>query len=280
MVVGSDKTLDTTAFTTSYLDLGNGEPVIFLHGADAGASGVSQWFGVAPHFSSLWRVLIPDLAGYGNSSAKVHETIDVSSLLYQMVEFIENLKLVGVTLIGTSFGAELALAIAALYPQKVKRLVVVGAAVSGYSPVSKRVTTDEYRSGMENLRALKAIYPFDKSLVTSTPLEGKFPLSTPPNAQQIVKAELVAEIDSFLLTRVTSAGDCVSFPESLLAHVLASTLVMHGREDCVVDARSSWLTANRLSNADMFLFGNCGHFAQNEKMETFVELIQSFLLRT
>ncbi|MGH8847904.1 MAG: alpha/beta fold hydrolase, partial [Polaromonas sp.] len=52
-----------------YHDQGEGEVVIFLHGAGGGASGYSNFKGNYPVFAEAgYRAIVPDLLGYGLSS--------------------------------------------------------------------------------------------------------------------------------------------------------------------------------------------------------------------
>ena len=52
-----------------YHEQGQGEVVIFLHGAGGGASGYSNFKGNYPEFAKAgYRTIVPDLLGYGLSS--------------------------------------------------------------------------------------------------------------------------------------------------------------------------------------------------------------------
>ena len=53
-----------------YHDMGEGEAVVFLHGAGAGASGYSNFKGNFPAVAAAgFRAIVPDLLGFGLSSA-------------------------------------------------------------------------------------------------------------------------------------------------------------------------------------------------------------------
>ena len=51
---------------TNYLSAGVGKPVILLHGGDAGAGGI-RWYPVIGPLSACFRVIVPDVVGYGES---------------------------------------------------------------------------------------------------------------------------------------------------------------------------------------------------------------------
>src|SRR5579863_7729429 len=57
---------------------GEGQPVIFLHGAGGGASGYSNFKGNYPAFAAAgFRAIVPDLLGYGLSSKPDIEQYDL-----------------------------------------------------------------------------------------------------------------------------------------------------------------------------------------------------------
>lgn len=109
-----------------YLDEGEGDVVVFLHGSGPGASGYSNFKG---NYQSLvdagYRVIIPDLIGYGFSD----KPDDVDHPLSFFVECIEQtLDVAGVekcTVIGNSLGGAIALGMALDNPQRVEKLILM-----------------------------------------------------------------------------------------------------------------------------------------------------------
>jgi 4,5:9,10-diseco-3-hydroxy-5,9,17-trioxoandrosta-1(10),2-diene-4-oate hydrolase len=89
-----------------YLETGAGPPIVLLHGAGGGAA---NWYRLIPPLSAHFRVLVPDLPGYGLSDA-----IEPGPLLgHQVAGVIANwLSAIGVGrthVMGTSFGGLVAL---------------------------------------------------------------------------------------------------------------------------------------------------------------------------
>ena len=60
------RTLPTGAGVLTYYEAGQGTPLVFLHGIGGGAS-AWVWSKVAPAFQHRYRVIVPDLVGWGNS---------------------------------------------------------------------------------------------------------------------------------------------------------------------------------------------------------------------
>lgn len=109
-----------------YLDEGEGEVVVFLHGSGPGASGYSNFKGNYPALVEAgYRCIIPDHIGYGFSD----KPDDVDHPLSFFVECIkQTLDCAGVdkcTLIGNSLGGAVALGLALDYPDLVEKMVLM-----------------------------------------------------------------------------------------------------------------------------------------------------------
>ena len=109
-----------------YLDEGEGEVVVFLHGSGPGASGYSNFKGNYRHLVDAgYRCIIPDHIGYGFSD----KPNDVDHPLAFFVECIkQTLDVAGVercTLVGNSLGGAVALGLALEYPQRVEKLILM-----------------------------------------------------------------------------------------------------------------------------------------------------------
>ena len=104
-------------FKIHYNEAGNGETVIMLHGGGPGAGGWSNYYrNIGPFVDAGYRVILPDLIGYGASSKP--EGIDYTLQLFADTVF-DALSQHGVTqasLIGNSLGGGIALQIALDHP--------------------------------------------------------------------------------------------------------------------------------------------------------------------
>ncbi|HEX6120918.1 MAG TPA: alpha/beta hydrolase [Dongiaceae bacterium] len=110
--------IDRTDF--SYIDEGDGRPVVFVHG---GMSDNRCWDVHRPNFTSRYRLIAPTMRYYGlspwpddgrNFSIQVHAN--------DLAAFISALKLDPVALVGWSYGAAVILVMAAQHPQLVERI--------------------------------------------------------------------------------------------------------------------------------------------------------------
>ena len=115
--------------TLAYLDEGQGEVVLMLHGNMS--SGV-HFEPLISRIKDQYRCIAVDLRGFGDST--YHESFDSMDELAEDVNLLmEALELPPVYLIGWSNGGGVGLKLCALYPDKVRRFFAIqGASLKGY----------------------------------------------------------------------------------------------------------------------------------------------------
>ncbi|MBK8316468.1 MAG: alpha/beta fold hydrolase [Acidobacteria bacterium] len=107
-------------YSVKYIDEGSGEPMVFLHN---GGNDHQIWGRQIEHFKKTNRVLALDYLGFGESDKP---RIELTLPLYsEMVgEFIDQLKLAPVTLVGNCMGSAMSFDYTLHNPGKVKRLIL------------------------------------------------------------------------------------------------------------------------------------------------------------
>ncbi|MDA0719508.1 MAG: alpha/beta hydrolase, partial [Bacteroidetes bacterium] len=104
----------------SYLDKGEGTPIIILHGL---MGGLSNFEGVTAFFSENgYRVIIPELPIYSLPILKT----TVKNLALHVSKFMDFMEHEEAIILGNSLGGHIGLLLAKLFPSKVKALVITG----------------------------------------------------------------------------------------------------------------------------------------------------------
>ena len=104
---------------------GEGEPLVLLHG---GASDLRIWDHQVETLARTLRVIRYDQRGYGKSDIPV----SLFSYVDDLRGLIDALKLERVSVIGSSLGGSVAIDFALKYPERIRSLILVGPALSGY----------------------------------------------------------------------------------------------------------------------------------------------------
>ena len=108
----------------AYYDDGDGEPILFCHGIPTSSY---LWREVAPPLSDDYRVIVPDMVGYGNSA--MHDGFDRSIRAQEVMidGLVDDLGLDSFTFVGHDLGGGVALRYAVHEPDAVEQLVLSNA---------------------------------------------------------------------------------------------------------------------------------------------------------
>lgn len=133
----------------SYLELGSGEPVLFIHGNPTSAY---LWRNVMPHAAGSHRAIAVDLIGMG-SSGKPDIGYTFADHYRYLEAFVDALGLPPLTIVGHDWGATLAWEYARRHPDRVKRLAFMEGVLPPAFPRPSFESMGEEMGGM--FRAFK-----------------------------------------------------------------------------------------------------------------------------
>ena len=269
-------TLTVNDHRMAYLDVGEGQPIIFIHGF-----GGSMWHWEYQYIplAHHHRVIIPDLIGSGLSD-KPETVYSPEQLLRFFVEFMDRLEISQATLVGNSMGAGLAMAMALDYPSRVAKLVLI----SGFPPrVEESVASPEYRrllsyrpplwlatignqvAGRGTTERFLKEMVYDPSLISAPVIERSF-----HNRQR-----------EGLLTPLYSLLDHLESWEAQygerLAKISHPILILWGDHDRVFPADVGRQLKDLIVQAEWHIIPEAGHLPQWEQPQIVNPLISAFL---
>lgn len=169
-----------------YHDVGEGEAVVFLHGAGAGASGYSNFKGNFPAIAAAgFRTIVPDLLGFGLSSKPDIPQYDLDFFVAGVKGLLDALRLDRVTLLGNSLGGAVALGLALAHPERVSRLILM--APGGVEDLDTYLAMpgianmfavyQSGRSGPDAMREVMRMQLFDPELLTDEIIAERAPIA-------------------------------------------------------------------------------------------------------
>jgi pimeloyl-ACP methyl ester carboxylesterase len=107
-----------------YVDWGNSDKptLVLLHG---GRDHCRSWDWLAEALSEDWHVVCPDQRGHGDSAWSPDADYRMESFIYDFAQFIHQLDVEEVTIVAHSMGGMVASRYVGIYPEKVRRLVLI-----------------------------------------------------------------------------------------------------------------------------------------------------------
>lgn len=267
---GIGKTLLAAGHKTNYHEGGVGEALFLLHGSGPGVSGWTNWSKTMSAFSDKWRVIVPDIAGFGFTEFLEGTKYDIKLWVNHLIGIMDALDIAKASFVGNSFGGAVAIGLAVFAPERVDKLILLGTPAGEFVQTAGLRGAWEYEPSLENMRQLMGLFPYDQSLITPELVKSRYEASARPGAQEALRK---------LIPQPAAEGETIvkGFPVSALAKITAPTLVVHGREDRVVPPECGLLIAKSVPNADLHLFGCCGHWVQSEQPRRFASLVRDFL---
>ncbi len=99
------RTIAIDGLATHYLEAGDGDPVILLHGGEFGVSAEIGWEATIPALAARYRVLAPDMLGFGQSAKVVDFNDGRGMRIRHIARFCDELGIGSAHFIGNSMGA-------------------------------------------------------------------------------------------------------------------------------------------------------------------------------
>ncbi len=266
-------TLQTGGFVTNYHDVGNGAPVLLIHGSGPGVSAWANWRLLLPVLAQTRRVIAPDMRGFGFTERPADpaeaSAYTMAAWVQQAVDLLDALKIEQTDLVGNSFGGALALALAIAHPKRVRRLVLMGSVGVPFEITPGLDAVWGYTPSLENMRQLLDIFAFSRALVTDELAQLRYQASIQPGFQEAFAAMFPAPRQRWV--------DAMASPEAAIRVLPHPTLVVHGREDRVIPLGNSLTLAQWIERSQLHVFGQCGHWTQIEHAARFARLVENFL---
>jgi 2-hydroxymuconate-semialdehyde hydrolase len=99
------RTIAIGGLTTHYLEAGDGDPVILLHGGEFGVSAEIGWEATIPALAARYRVLAPDMLGFGQSAKVVDFNDGRGMRIRHIARFCDEVGTGSAHFVGNSMGA-------------------------------------------------------------------------------------------------------------------------------------------------------------------------------
>jgi non-heme chloroperoxidase len=259
---GNKKTVDLpTGVTIKYIEEGpqNAPPLILLHGlTDSSRS----WSMSVPHLAESYHVLVLDQRGHGDSESP-QCCYAIPDFAGDVAAFMDTLMIPKATLAGHSMGSFIAQYLAVDSPERVDKLILVGAAASGVG----NATLDWVLESVEQFTD-----PIDPKFIvewTSNPN---------PVDQEFLKYVMpeTAKVPPHVW-RGATLGLMVEDHTHLLARIKAPVLIIWGDQDSIFTSKDEETLRKGLPSAEFRLYKGIGHNVQWEQPERVAKDIAEFM---
>lgn len=240
-------------------------PLVCINGVLADTTG---WLFQIPSWTEHFRVLVYDCRGQGQSDKPAGPYL-VEEHAQDLVALLDALQVQQAHIVGVSNGGTIALHLAAMYPERVTRLVL--SSTYALADVVIQAALESWRLALEQgglgLR-------FDVAVPW---VWGPVFLSNSSHILSTLREKAVqADADA---VRALIDGAQLCDPSSVVARVQSPALVLVGEDDVLTPPRCARMLAGMLSHAELVVVPLAGHALPIERPSVFNALAQAFLLR-
>jgi pimeloyl-ACP methyl ester carboxylesterase len=279
------KEVQTERGTLRYYDEGPGDDgapvVLFLHGSGPGVTGWRNFRGILPTFAAHFRCLILEFPGFGVSDDfGGHPMIDAQSAV---VPFLDALGVEKVDIVGNSMGGGVGINFAINNPDRIGKLVTIGGIGTNiFSPgpsegirLLQEFTEDPTRQRL--IDWLNSMV-YDEKIVTEELIEERMKLASDPETLESAR-RMYGKAAFKMMMKFMQSDAAPPQPWAQMHKVKAPTLLTWGRDDRVSPLDMALIPMRTISNAELHVFPNCGHWAMIEAKEAFESTVLGFLQR-
>ncbi|MCC8402552.1 alpha/beta fold hydrolase [Paraburkholderia sp. MMS20-SJTN17] len=274
MQMAEMKIADLGGIKLHYDDVGEGPALILIHGSGPGASGRANFIRNIEALSKDFRVIVPDLPGFGQSDMKPAGTPIPGWWADKIVELLDHLDIAKAHFVGNSLGGAITLKIAMESPSRVDRMILMGP--GGGTPVTSVFPTEGIKTlvsfydgpgpSLERLKAFINQFVYDPSQIT----------------EELLAERLKAAMDPRVIAQPPMRlGPGVAFEElwrdPRMAKLPHETLIIWGREDRVMPLDTGFVLMKQIPRARLLVMPQCGHWAQWEHADEFNKTVLGFL---
>lgn len=271
--------IETTLGPIHVTEIGEGLPLVLLHGGGPGASALANYRPNLPAFAGF-RVILPDQPGFGRSYKPTEADLADRSITEITVDALyQTLDALGIDefyLLGNSLGGAAAIAMAIAQPKRVSKLVLM-APGGGWLPMTTPLPTEGQK---EMFRYYNGEGPTVKKMKN-------FIRTMVADARQFDDAEVERRYEASLdpehiefYHRYNAAFAARGGMDPLwrdLGRITADTLLLWGRDDRTITLDGSAIMLKNIRRVQMHVFGGCGHWVQVERKAEFERLVGDFL---
>lgn len=258
----------------AYYDIGEGPVLVMLHGSGPGASGWSNYSRNIPELSQHFRIICPDLPGFGASDVKPVDGAVPGFWADTIIDLLDVMGIERAHFVGNSMGGMIALKIALEHPERVDRLILMGPGggfpVSSIFPTPGIINLLTFYEGegptIDKVRFFIEQAVYDRSVLT----------------EELFAERLAAALDPRIVTQPPMRSGPGAPPEELwrdrrLASLPHEVLILWGREDRILPLDCGFTFLKQIPRGRLLVIPQCGHWVQWEHAEEFNGQVALFL---
>lgn len=248
----------------SYADRGTGLPILFVHGFPLDGA---LWLPQLDALSDEYRVIVPDLRGFGDSTPS--QDVTMERYADDLRALLNELEIDHVVLAGLSMGGYVAFAFYRKYPDRVRGLVLVDTRAQADSDEARANRATTAQKVKEHGAASLADDMLDKLLSPAT-------FENQPDLVQTARAMMARQPVEAIVAALQGMAER---PDSrpLLGDISVPTLIVVGADDTITPVADAESMADAIPGSKLVIIPNAAHLSNLEQPQAFNQALREFI---
>ncbi len=268
------KLISVEGITISYIEKGEGNPMIFVHGIPTSSF---LWRDMIDELSAYGRIIAVDLPGFGFSDPPKNGDYTISNYARIFESFLKALSIEQATLVCHDFGGPIVLTYALQHPEKYQRLIILDTFLHrDFPPLPLYMKIAKIRPFGEIFMGLGGQYIARSGLEMG--VENKSRISEGIVQRYYIPDGNPDKLNSTMLgtLRIDYMED-LEFIEKNLKTIVKPTLILWGEDDKFLPLSLGAQIHKDIRGSKMERIPNCGHFVPEDQPERATKIIIEFL---
>lgn len=248
-----------------YTDAGIGRPVVFIHGYPFNRS---LWTEQIEALSSSYRVIAPDLRGFGETDSSAGPAT-MNRMAQDVAELMDQLDIPQAVIGGLSMGGYVALSFCKQFASRVRGLILADTRAQADTEEGKQTRAQQAEKALSEGMAGIADAMLPKLLTPET--VSKHPDIVKRVRDMILKTK--PEGAAAALLGMAEREDQTLF----LPQISSPTLILVGAEDAITPVADSEKMHAAIAGSRLVVLENAGHVSNLERTTQFNEALLDFL---
>lgn len=252
----------------AYSDVGSGPPIVLIHGYPFNRS---LWNEQVEALSGKYRVVTPDLRGFGDSDSSAG-TATMNRMAQDVAELMDQLDIPQAVIGGLSMGGYVVLAFCKQFGPRVKALVLADTRAQADTEEAKKTRAEQAEKALAEGMAGIADAMLPKLLTPDT-------VSKRPEVVKRIRDMMLKtkpEGAAAALLGMAQRDDQTEFISSLKV----PALIIAGREDAITPPSDSEAMHAKIAGSRLVVIENAGHVSNLEQTQQFNDALLAFLATT
>jgi pimeloyl-ACP methyl ester carboxylesterase len=249
----------------AYTDTGVGRPIVLIHGYPFNRS---LWNEQVAALSNSYRIIVPDLRGFGESDASIGPAT-MNRMAEDVAYLLDHLEIPRAVIGGLSMGGYVTLAFYKQFPSRVRGLVLADTRAQADTEEAKQTRAQQAEKALSEGMAGIADAMLPKLLTPET-------VSKRPEIVKRVR-------DMMLKTKPEGAAAALlgmaerEDQTELLSRITAKTLIIVGAEDVITPVADSEKMHIAIAGSRLAVLESAGHVSNLERTGEFNDALMDFL---